>query len=210
MAADVPEIAEPPESVDSSSSDDDREIDDATIPEIEGGEVEFSDDDYLDGEQPGDEGDEGESVDDGGLFAGDETTDRTGDERQGQEGGDSGGPSEATVEPSRLEETINEGAARLAVVGLDEGKQKDDLETEFVDVFGAFRLGFYGEQVAEEYLMVDDDDVDPVWGLLGTAIVCSAFAIWMRPDGDEQIRRARAKLTSGKPSQRSGSGRVSR
>jgi hypothetical protein len=56
-------------------------------------------------------------------------------------------------------------------------------------VFTAFRLGDYGEQVAEEYLFVEDD-VDPLMGFLAASLVCTAMVLWMRPDGDELAKSA--------------------
>lgn len=200
----VPEVVgHDPEVTDDSSSEDSEpapnsEIDDETLPEfeVEGGEIDLTEDDYLDEHGPDDDLDGGDQDD---LFAGDETRDGDhdrDDHGDGDDHGDSGEQdrTQTTVEPSQLETAINEGAARLAVVGLDDDT-KDDLEDEFIDVFSSFRLGYYGEQTAEEYLLVEEE-VDPIWGLLGTAMVCSAFTIWMRPDGDEKIRRAQRAIDS--------------
>lgn len=90
-----------------------------------------------------------------------------------------------------MESAVNEGAARLAVVGLDE-TDREDLEDEFVDVFEAFRLGYFGSRAMEEYVFIsDDEEVDPIWGLLGSMIICTAFVVWMRPDGEEKVSQAR-------------------
>lgn len=92
----------------------------------------------------------------------------------------------------QLEVAINDGASRLAVVGLDE---KEDLEAEFQEVFEAFRLGYFGSQFAEEYVLVGaDDDIDPAWGLFGSAVCCFAITLWMRPDGEEQLERFQAAV----------------
>jgi len=91
-----------------------------------------------------------------------------------------------------MEGAINDGAARLAVVGLDDGDEKEDLHDEFTEVFEAFRLGYFGSRFMEEYVFAaDDEEVDPTWGLLGAAACCTALVIWMRPDGDEMVGRAR-------------------
>lgn len=82
--------------------------------------------------------------------------------------------------------TINEGAARLAVVGLDD-EEREEIEDEMLDVFAAFRLGHFGSRALEEYVLTGDEEIDPAWGLLGSALCCAAVALWMRPDSDEQI-----------------------
>jgi len=88
-----------------------------------------------------------------------------------------------------LEGAINEGFARLGVAGLPEDEQ-DDLEDEFSEIFEAFRLGYFGSRVVEEYVFVDgDDEVDPAWGFAGSAFCAFALILWMRPDGDEQMKR---------------------
>lgn len=93
-----------------------------------------------------------------------------------------------------LSSAMNEGAARLAVVGLEDD-EKEELEQEFTEVFGAFRLGHYAGRCAEEYVLSDtDEEVDPAWGLLGSVLVCSAVVMWMRPDGDEQIEQLKQAL----------------
>jgi hypothetical protein len=96
-----------------------------------------------------------------------------------------------------LSSAMNEGAARLAVVGLDDD-EKEELEQEFTEVFSAFRLGHYAGRCAEEYVLADtDEEVDPAWGLLGSVLVCSAVVVWMRPDGDEQIQQLKQALGGG-------------
>lgn len=87
-----------------------------------------------------------------------------------------------------LASSINDGCARLAVVGLEEGEQKDDLNEEFQEVFSEFRLGYYAEATLEEYVFTDDiEEVPPVWGLLGAAVVCTVLVVVRRPDGDELL-----------------------
>lgn len=94
----------------------------------------------------------------------------------------------------QLEVAINDGAARLAVVGLEES---DELEEEFQKVFEAFRLGFLGTRFAEEYILLGDDEaIDPAWGLLGSMLCCVAVTLWMRPDGDEQLARFQSAMST--------------
>jgi len=108
--------------------------------------------------------------------------------------GHEGGMGEGFGDPEEpLEDTIVNGAARLAVVGLPESfeaggrvQSKQSLQTEFEEVFEEFRLGHYGSAVAREYLFVDED-VDPLWGFAASALACAAIVYWMRPDSDELL-----------------------
>lgn len=95
-----------------------------------------------------------------------------------------------------LEDAINDGAARLAVVGLDDD-EKDELSDEIHDVMEAFRLGYFGAEFTQEYIFVHEDEaIDPAWGLLGSAVACTAVVLWMRPDGDEQVARVHDAVSS--------------
>jgi hypothetical protein len=104
---------------------------------------------------------------------------------------------------AQMETAINEGAARFACVGLQEEDfaesdlDKDSLEEEFCQTFEAFRLGYFGSRALDQYILTpDDEEIDPAWGLLGSAILAAAMALWMRPDGDEQMDRIQEKLSS--------------
>lgn len=86
-----------------------------------------------------------------------------------------------------IKSAVNNGAARAAIAGLEDS---DELQEEFQGIFEAFRLGYFGQEFASEYLFVgDEEDIDPAWGLLGSMLCCCAVVLWMRPDGDEQIER---------------------
>ena len=92
------------------------------------------------------------------------------------------------------ENAINEGMARLAVVGLEDD-EREDLLDEFEEVFKAFRLGYFGSRFLEEYVFApEDDEVDPTWGLVGAMLCCVAFTVWMRPDGDELVGDAKEAI----------------
>jgi hypothetical protein len=145
--------------------------------------------------------------DDGGLFSvvedaesstdsGDDASDDPSDTDTGYD--DSAESDGAAGASPRLEQSINHGAARLAVVGLDEDDHDvDELEAEFREVFATFRLGYFGAETIDEYIMIDDDeDVNPMWGLAATIAACVAFTLWVRPDGDQQIKRARDAINS--------------
>lgn len=143
-----------------------------------------------------------------GLFSGDETADSGGggggggggsgvgggDDDDNDDGGSDPFDFDDTAEGSDLSglaTAVNEGAARAAVTGLDPDEHdKDSLETEFSETFAAFKLGHFASKVADEYVFTNaDDEVDPIWGLLATMMLCSAFALWSRPDSEEQISR---------------------
>ena len=148
---------------------------------------------------------EEDDFDSGGLFSGVEESNRTDDDTEATDddvadafddvdlGGDddteqAAGMDQPDLASSGIADTINEGAARLAVVGLDD-PEKSDLEAEFVEVFEAFQLGKNGARFADEYLMVEGEQVDPAWALASTAMACALFAIYMRPDRDEQLEK---------------------
>lgn len=149
--------------------------DSAEEPEI--AEVELSDEDFVDDE----------------LFSGVEDTSEENETGDADDPDDAGFDSE--IPAGSLQETINDGASRLAVVGLDEGSEKDDLQNEMCDVFEAFRLGTYGSQFADEYLFVDEEEVDPAWALLGSAIACAGVALMMRPDSAEQAEKMKSAVS---------------
>lgn len=105
-------------------------------------------------------------------------------------------------EEHSFEEPINEGFARFAVLRLpdswetDEGetKRKDDLQEEMNEVFEAFQLGHYGNRCLHEYVLVGAGDINPVYGLMGSMVACTALAVVMRPDGDELVTTATERL----------------
>lgn len=133
----------------------------------------------------------------GGLFSGEDDFadddfdfgDGPGGTMPGMEGDESDAPD------APFEDSINAGFARLAVVGLEDD-EKDDLQDEFEDVFEAFRLGHYGSEVMQEYVVGQEDDIDPAWGLFGSLVLCTALVIYQRPDGDEIIEGAQAKISN--------------
>jgi hypothetical protein len=99
-----------------------------------------------------------------------------------------------------MEDAINDGAARLACIGLQDDDLDDDmatgdLEAEFVETFEAFRLGYYGSRVVDEYLLApDEDEVNPAWGLAGSVLMALAMAVWLRPDGADKVRAVRESI----------------
>lgn len=101
----------------------------------------------------------------------------------------------ALSEEGQLPEIINEGFARLAVVGLEAGEEKDSLETEFNEVFESFRLGYFGSEAMEEYVLTGpEEEVDPLWAFTVSLALCSAVTVYMRPDGDEIVASAKDSL----------------
>lgn len=128
------------------------------------------------------------------------STDSDGEDGEASEDGD---PMEGIAggldgNQAAMEDAINEGAARLAVVGLgaedfeDSSLDKDGLEEEFAETFEAFRLGYFGSQSIDKYVLTPaDGDVSPAWGLAGAMLMAAAMAFWMRPDGDEKVQQMR-------------------
>lgn len=101
----------------------------------------------------------------------------------------------ALSDDDQLPEIINEGFARLAVVGLESGREKDALETEFTEVFESFRLGYFGSEAMDEYVLTGpDEEIDPLWSFTVSLALCSAVTVYMRPDGDEIVASAKDSL----------------
>ena len=114
------------------------------------------------------------------------------------EGEDGGEPSLSPDddEGGAMAKSINNGFARLSVIGLsDEYKGEDNLEGELVETFESFRLGYYGEKVFEEYISADGDEISPIWGLLGAAAICGAVVLMKRPDSDELMEKVTSRLS---------------
>lgn len=113
-------------------------------------------------------------------------------------------PTEPTEAAAQVQDTvpsnINAGAARLSVLGLPdefehygETQTKDELREEFEEVFETFKLGAYGEEVAEEYLLMDVDEVDPLTGFTVSLIACSTIVLMSRPDSDEILSKVKRR-----------------
>lgn len=128
----------------------------------------------------------------------------------GVDGDDSSGSGSTSSESSEASETrssglaadINAGMARAAVIGLDDKwttedgdeRKKTDLQKEFEETFEAFRFGHYASICAEEYLLMEAEDIHPVWGLIGASLICAAVIVYRRPDGDQMVDKAKLKL----------------
>lgn len=106
------------------------------------------------------------------------------------------GAPEAVGEPGEhsFEQPINEGTARLSVVGIEDETKKTDLQDEFEEVFEAFQLGHYGNRVMHDYLLHGAEDVNPIWGLAGSAMMCTVLVVYMRPDGDEVVSGVKERI----------------
>lgn len=144
----------------------------------------------------------------GGLFSGVEEGDSDdGQDVDSQDDGqdvDGDGEGDQTVadgldgNSAAMEESFNQGVGRALVIGLtdedfeDSKHDKEGIQTEIAETAEAFRFGYFATQVVEEYVLSPaDDDVNPVWGLLGVAIMLFGMAVWLRPDGDAAVDRAR-------------------
>ena len=176
--ADEPEPAEEPEEPETVEDIPDE-------PTVE--EVDLSEDDLSDGSSGDD------------LFTGTEEAESAVESDSSDSEGDGSDEDESDGDAldalgsrgESMEEAINEGAARAAVVGLTEEDGKEELRDEFEETFKAFRLGYFGSRFVEEYVFVDEDDeVDPAWGMFGSLLISAALVVWMRPDGDEMVEKA--------------------
>lgn len=141
----------------------------------------------------------------GGLFDSvDEADEQEDDEDDGEETQTSS--QSPAVDDTALDDVINDGAARLAIIGLTaedfEGTQTpSDLENELREVFEAFRLGHFGSRAVEKHVLAPGDkEIDPVWGLFGAMLMAAAITLMMRPDGTEKVgdlREVAERITGG-------------
>lgn len=140
----------------------------------------------------------------GGLFSGveegssDDESDESDDESEGEGDGDDDVADGLDGNSAAMERSFNEGVGRALVIGLtdedfdDSKHDKEGIQTEIAETAEAFRFGYFATQVVEEYVLSPaDDDVNPVWGLLGVAIMLLGMAVWLRPDGDAAVDRAK-------------------
>ena len=212
-------MGETPTLADEADQGDEAELDDPPNDDQPANDEETVADASDERDEQGDDGDDGPSDDvneetvevteddlGGGLFSGVEDGGDESDESDGESGGsddDDGQDVEAIADglegnAAAMEGAINEGAARLATVGLTESDfedselTKDSLEEEFTETFEAFRLGYFGSRAAEKYILEPaDGDVSPAWGLAGSMLMALAMTVWLRPDGDRAVSKAR-------------------
>lgn len=90
---------------------------------------------------------------------------------------------------STIQEAIEEGMAEVAVVGL-RGRERDRVRSEMEAVASKFKLGYFGEQVAQKYLKRDLDDIPPEYGLAAAMLAFAAVTLYKRPDGEQKVREA--------------------
>lgn len=101
-----------------------------------------------------------------------------------------------------MEDAINGGVARALVTGItddDFGEEstmdKKALQEELEETAEAFRLGYFGSQVVDEYFLAPDgEEPSPAWGLAGACLMMLGMAVWLRPDGDEAVERLRGAV----------------
>jgi len=138
---------------------------------------------------------------DSGKFGFDETEDADGTEDAGESEGEEDeeggsdrplGSLEDLDEGGQIAADINAGVASLGVIGIEDEDVQEELREDFFKTARDFRLGYYGEQCAEEYILSDnDDDISPVWGLVVAAAICGTIFILRRPDTEEIQQKAR-------------------
>lgn len=120
------------------------------------------------------------------------------DEGSGSEVEDDEDPLDDDVVTNALEGESNEfgdayveGMAKLMLVGLDDEDERGQIEDELVEAFQTFRLNHFAGRVWEEKMMAEHDtDIDPVWGLVGSTILCIVYGVYRRPDGNEKVKQA--------------------
>jgi hypothetical protein len=171
-----------------------EEIEQAERDDVNEATVELTDDDMGGGLFSGVEGqdDDHDTADDPDVDS-DSTDEESGDADSVADG--------LTGNSESLEEAINEGIARLGVAGLTDDDfteskmSRDDLETELSETFAAFRLGYFGSQCVDQYILQPaDGDVSPALGLAGTMLMAMAMMVWFRPDGSEKLGLLREKV----------------
>lgn len=121
-------------------------------------------------------------------FDGTEDAEDTGSQ-QSSDGDDAEGP--------ELQDAINNGLARAAVYGLPD-HQKEEYQDEFREIAEAFHVGYFGNEVAQEYLARDLEDIPPEIGLAAASVAFMAVVLHKRPDGELIVRRARWKFHQAK------------
>lgn len=184
---------EQPETTDQPAPDDVEEV-----------SVDLEDDDLTGGDFSGDSTGQDES--DNPLFDGVEgrpEQDGDDDEQPDEQDGDGDeGTDSLEGNSEKMAESINRGCARLAVVGLQDADMEDSkyskegLQDEFEETFAAFRLGYFGSEVANDYLLAPaDGEVDPAWGLLGSLLIATALVIFLRPDGAEGVEKVKERAS---------------
>lgn len=155
---------------DTETLDEPEERDDVDIADVDPNEVMTTDNGLFDGDEDTDT---------------DDTADSSNDPLDDLMGGGSGGPANEGV--SRA---VNDGIAAVATAGLED--DRDEYEDEFKHIAEQFRVGHFGERIAEEYLFVEGEEpVDPFLGFVGSIAAFGVFCLMMRPDRDEQIDRIR-------------------
>ncbi|MDZ7689251.1 MAG: hypothetical protein U5J64_11190 [Halobacteriales archaeon] len=98
-------------------------------------------------------------------------------------------------EGGEIAANINAGVASLGVIGIEDDDMQEDLREDFFKAARDFRLGYYGEQCAEEYVLSEDDgDVSPVWGLVVSVAICGTIFVLRRPDTEEIQKKAREQV----------------
>lgn len=111
------------------------------------------------------------------------------EEDSGREESSSSSSSSRSGADVSVETAIEEGLAELAAVGL-EGSERKRVSGEMEKVASKFKVGYFGNRVAQKYLKRDLDDIPPEYGLAAALIAFAALAIKTRPDGEEKVKRA--------------------
>lgn len=191
------------------------EIEDAgddavAAPEEPDDDMEFAEFDGSEGEEYGlDEEDDGEFEvgtadlgigDDEDIVAGFDGVDDDDDSGGGGGGSESSSADEELFGeggPS-IEDAINGGLARASAYGLPE-RQQDEFTREMREIAEAAHVGFFGEKVVRKYGLTDVQDIPPEVGLAVALVAFAAVTLHKRPDGDDIMRDAMAKIRGDEP-----------
>ncbi len=128
-------------------------------------------------------------------FGFDKTDDATDDIDQEDSDDEPLGALEDLDEGGQIAADINAGVSSLGVIGIEDDDEQEDLREDFFKTARDFRLGYYGEQVAEEYVLTDDaDEIDPVWGLVVATAIYGTIVVLRRPDTEEIKEKAQSQV----------------
>lgn len=139
--------------------------------------------------------DEEDLSSDSGSFGFDDVEDDEEESDEDEEEEEDEGVFGGLEDGGQMAEDINRGVAHLGTVGLDDEETQEELREDFYGTAQAFRLGYYGEECMQEYVLTEgDEEISPVWGLVFAALICGAIFVMRRPDSDEITEKLRDQV----------------
>lgn len=116
----------------------------------------------------------------------DDTEDNTSTEDTSESTDDALAGMPGDEELSMAADKLDNLAAKIAVRGLEDDDEKEEIQGELEEIFDLIGLGNSWVDFLEEYILQDmDEDVDPATRAFGTTVVALMLVIYYRPDGDE-------------------------